>query len=190
MNTLLVLLHRRCYDSHVNLGLKRYSFLGRFSMTLLFRMLGAVTFLYLVVFGGYIAIVESLALMQVSAASSNDLLITFFRIWLLPFGGIALAVVCFGVAEAFAQVQAVRYIMRYSKQRRTAQNVNYHIHVPDDDRLPPRGVRTLPGRNVPMREIPLPEQRRRNWVLPGRPHEEARIRSVEHDPNQRYKPKP
>lgn len=157
-------------------------------MILLFRMLGAVSFLYLVVFGGFIATVESLALLRVSGIASGDLLIVFFRTWLTPFAGLVLAVVCFGVAEAFAQMQAIRYSLRYRKQRRTAQNVNYHIHVPDD-RLPPRGVRTLPGRNVPLREIPLPEQRRRNWVLPGRPHEEARIRSVEHDPNQRYKPK-
>ncbi len=175
-------------------------------MILLFRMLGAVSFLYLAVFGGFIALVESLALLGVSGISSNDQLIAFFRIWLAPFGGLVLAVVCFGVAEAFAEIHAVRYAIRYRKQPRTAQNISYHIHVPDqdDERLPPHGIRTvsarpagagraprtLPGRNVPMREIPLPEQRRRNWVLPGRPHEEARIRSVEHDPNQRYKPKP
>ena len=164
-------------------------------MILLFRLLGTATFLYLDVFGGYIALVEVVALLRLSGVSGSDLLIILLRTWLTPFAGLVLTVVCFGIAEAFAELHAVRYSMRYKKYPRAAQNVNYHIHVAGED--PPHGIRaasargprTLPGRNVPMREIPLPEQRRRNWVLPGRPHQETRIRTEYRDPDERFKPK-
>ena len=158
-------------------------------MVWLFRLLGVLVFLYL---GVYSFVEELIPLgaprIEMSTEEFNIYVRRFMYRGLVPFTGVTLSIICFGMASFLKRQKEHARYLRYLRAQLKAKSQN--DQRPYEERFMPGGrnisqpynpalfdrpnqarhdaqVNVREGRNVPLKDIPLPYQRRYR-VLPGR----------------------